>query len=1054
MPGTELWLSEFGYDTNNNSQISVPTIGGNSQYEVQAQWIVRSYLETVAAGFDRAILFDLRDICTGGFCPLFTSTGLLESQTFDYKPKNSWYYVYTMKNVLSEMVFDDDLTTCPDFSCPRVYRFIDPNNSNKKIYAVWSPTSTDTSYSFNLSLEGATSATLVEMGVPSIKGLTSSLLGANPSITVSERPIFVIVGDNSYTSGAGCTSNLTVSQQTCSTLKINWDAPNGVNKFQLWYLNGNKTASDFSLSEATLVADEIDANLLEYTVADLQVDTTFTFFLIPEGVIVDANNPNAPPICFIQTNTLNAANTCKIPISPSGIFDPFISLQNATRLVDEQPTLDPFCQPNLHPQTFWGFDFPPDQSVTQERLSLDLQAYYFIDALSIFDGGGIGQLMVQTAPSPNGPWTTFIDYQTVSTFDWVTFPNVLPSNQPFRYLKIIASDDDLVQLGELFLCGRLSNFNPDIIPGKIRSAIITGNSCNTIGIALKAPFDNDIAQYKIIFGAETRFFPFEGEDQNIVLENLQPGNNYSFSIITVDNIGQESDPFVIASSTLPLAECETNCNPNCPTQLCLKPSWITDLTPDNDYFPSRLIDEQGTAPVCGSGSPSTEWGFEFDPNDGVPPVIVQLDLQAVYNLDSIFLFDGNSAGLFMIDYLDENGTWQPLINYSTSQFNTWVLFEHSGIHARLLRITKFDINANINEIVIHASLFDSPSGEINDFIALSVDCDSANLSWTLPTNSAINQIKLLVATTTSLQETILPASTNTFTVNNLQSQTVYEFFLIAENNTNQIPAPNIITIQTPLISTCISDNPPNPVSNLHFTETDCDELTVSWTPPTDNDIAYYSLTVQPENLDFSFPPLQTPIKFEIPNLQSNTTYQINVKVIDQLNQESSIQSVSRTTLMLNQCGGAHCNPSCPTFICVENSWITDLTPGQNLDPTRLFDEPQLGNPVCGMTGTPTNGWGENYVPGLDFPPFIATLDLQQNYVLDAIYLFDIESDDDFKVEYQNSLGNWIEITTYFTAKYNEWHALDNLNITTQHLRFTKILNPAKIGEIAIFGLPE
>jgi len=423
MPSVELWLSEFGYDTNNNSFISVPTIGNFSQYQVQGQWIIRSYLETIAAGFDRAMVFDLRDACTGPFCTVFTSTGLLETQFNGFKPKDAWYYVSTMKNVMEDMVFDADLTMCDDFSCPRVYRFTDPNLPGKKIYAVWSPTSDGTSYHYSLDLEGANGGTLVELATPSITGISAPVTGTNPFIRVSESPVFVIVGDN-YTTGIGCTSNLSVSDQTCGSLKINWDAPNGVSTFQLWYMEGNHTSADFSLANATLVSDEIDANLLTYTVAGLPVNLPLTFFLIPEGVGVDVNNPNASPICSIQTMTLDATNTCRIPLDSSMIFDPFVNLQSAANLVDEQATLDPFCQPAVTPSTFWGFDFPADMSVTQERLSLDLGAFYDIDILALFDGGGIGKLTIQRADSPNGPWTDLTTYQTISTNDWRYFTDL------------------------------------------------------------------------------------------------------------------------------------------------------------------------------------------------------------------------------------------------------------------------------------------------------------------------------------------------------------------------------------------------------------------------------------------------------------------------------------------------------------------------------------------------------------------------------------------------------------------------------------------------------
>ncbi len=1063
MPSVELWLSEFGYDTNNNSRISVPTIGNFTQYQVQGQWIVRSYLETVAAGFDRAMVFDLRDVCTGSFCPTFESAGLLETQFNGFKPKDSWYYVHTMKSVLTDMVFDADLTACNDLSCPRVYRFIDPNNANKRIYAVWSPTADGTTLNYNLDLEGATTATLVELGAPSISGISSALAGTNPSIAVSESPVFVVVGDN-FSSGVGCTSNLTVSDQTCGSVQVNWDAANGVNNFQLWYMTGNQTPADFSLSTATLVADDIPASLLNYTVADLPVNSAITFFLIPEGVAVDINNPNTADICFVQSATLSAGNSCEIALNPSMIFDPSISLANATKLLDEQATLDPFCDPSLTPSTFWGFDFTPNMETAQERLSIDLGAFYDLNILAIYDGGGIGELTIQTAVSPNGPWTTVRVYPTVSTNDWRYFTDLFPNNQAVRFLRFIASPDDLVQIGELFLCGTPATNNPPITPGIVQSATVSSTSCNTVSLDLVAPFDKDILSYTVNFNGNSQTFSFTDSEQTITLTDLVDGTNFNFSIVTNDTEGLSSSPFIVSSSTLPSADCQINCNPSCPNQLCLKPSWVTDLTPQKpaDYDPTRLVDEQVTAPLCGNNSnPTTEWGFEFDPFDGLPPVIAQIDLQAEYNLDTIYLFDGNAEGTFMVDYLDENGVWQPLINYFTSAQAAWMIFENPSVHARFLRVTKSDIGANINEIVIHASPFtsvDPPSGDISDFDTNSINCNDATLSWTLPTNSAISQLKLVVTTTNSLEEIILPANTSTYTINGLKPNTVYECFLMPESNIVGPADLEIVTFQTPTNGNCNNNTPPDAVANFQIIRTECQEIMLSWQASTDNAIAYYNLVVQPSNQTFSFTPLKEPIAFDIKNLQPSTTYQFSIKAINFNGSESPTQTVSGTTQAANQCDddnddNENCDPNCPTYICVEPDWIDDLTPTEHLDARRLFDEAHLGNPICGENGIPISNWGEEYTPGLGVPPIIAIVDLQEVYNLDAIYLFDIESDGNFRVEYKDTNDNWVEIFTYFTWPYNEWYVQDNLNLTTQYLRFTKLENAAKIGEVALFGTP-
>ncbi len=50
LPGAEVWVSEFGYDTNQQSPFRAPAIGTFSGAEVQGQWIVRSYLAFTETG--------------------------------------------------------------------------------------------------------------------------------------------------------------------------------------------------------------------------------------------------------------------------------------------------------------------------------------------------------------------------------------------------------------------------------------------------------------------------------------------------------------------------------------------------------------------------------------------------------------------------------------------------------------------------------------------------------------------------------------------------------------------------------------------------------------------------------------------------------------------------------------------------------------------------------------------------------------------------------------------------------------------------------------------
>jgi len=751
----ELWLSEFGYDTNDLSPTRAPAIGTTDNYEVQAQWIIRSFMEAAAAGIDRALVYDLRDNCSQPDCGLFQSSGLLEAKANNYKPKNSWYYTYAMKNVLNGMVFVADQSPCADLTCARIYKFQDPNNSNKRVYVAWSPTSNNTSFSQQIDLEGATAAKLVQLDLPSIYGTVSPLTGATPSVTISERPVFIMVDGADYYSAAACTSNFNVTQQSCSTVRLNWDAPGAVTNFQLWVQPGTISNANFSHRLATLVTDTLSANLLSYTVTGLEESSDYTFFLFPEGV----GKSETAKFCSVQTSTTTTANSCQINMDPTWIFDYVRLASNADNLLDEQTDSDPFCgtanntrvvcdydvrtlspteglqsyyfnswlfEPNLRKAhalgvfkenlvdnplcdprfgtratSNWGVDY---QNPNKEQVSIDLQQDYYLEAISLFDAQGIGEVEIQYADSPNGPWTSVLTYRTVDYLNWKTFANIFPINTPIRYLRIWASEDDAANIGELSICGLLTGMDRDIDPGVVKNAKLVSSTCEVVNLEWAHPFDADISHYKVIVGGVVSNIPFMVNEQLASITGLMADTNYEFAIVTIDNAGNASDTIKVIGQTFAEGECDLTCNLSCACQICLRPSWITELSTNVLMPPTMLIDEQNTLPICGIGSaPITNRGADFSSGSN-PLSIVQLDLQEWHLLHTLHLYDGSSSGLFKVEYLDEMDVWQELFSYQTAKYNEWVSFSNLEITTKLLRLTQMDNGGVINEIGICGDL--------------------------------------------------------------------------------------------------------------------------------------------------------------------------------------------------------------------------------------------------------------------------------------------------------------------------------------------------------------
>jgi Secretion system C-terminal sorting domain len=245
--GLELWLSEFGYDTNEKSPQRVPSIPKKGiepladLQEVQGRWLVRSYLEVAAAKWTKGIAFFLRDITSDQARPggnpegLFQSSGLLLDKANQFAPKKSYFYVYTMKNSLGASKYSHELSAFDqnsangtftywnrwryliDATKPRIYYFR-PNSDNstqvaETIYptlvsngslAVWMPTSDNSSLiNFKLRFKNfpntVTSVRVTELQSGATAGYSYSARvytdtdGKKYIIIpkVTERPIFV-----------------------------------------------------------------------------------------------------------------------------------------------------------------------------------------------------------------------------------------------------------------------------------------------------------------------------------------------------------------------------------------------------------------------------------------------------------------------------------------------------------------------------------------------------------------------------------------------------------------------------------------------------------------------------------------------------------------------------------------------------------------------------------------------------------------------------------------------------------------------------------------------
>jgi hypothetical protein len=142
LPNRELWLSEFGYDTNPASPQSAKAYSNYTAEDLQAMWLIRSYLECIAAGVDKIFMYNLIDENQfPGVPPLFQTSGLAKSENEGYVKKSSWQKIATFISSLDGMTFKGDTSTSDAF---RNYHFANKTLQKEVSYA-WSPTD-DNSY--------------------------------------------------------------------------------------------------------------------------------------------------------------------------------------------------------------------------------------------------------------------------------------------------------------------------------------------------------------------------------------------------------------------------------------------------------------------------------------------------------------------------------------------------------------------------------------------------------------------------------------------------------------------------------------------------------------------------------------------------------------------------------------------------------------------------------------------------------------------------------------------------------------------------------------------
>ncbi|MBQ8840069.1 MAG: hypothetical protein IJ004_01925 [Clostridia bacterium] len=198
-PEKEVWITEFGWDTNQSyaTSTSAHAYAEYTGRQVQAMWLTRTYLILSAIGIDKADMY----MCHGGndetSVGKYGTCGVIgveydENGNEVKVKKDSYYYLYTLKNTLGNYTFDEQIEAYDENVL--IYKY--KTAEGRTAYALWCKTSDGTKVdNYQLRIDG-TCATIVEAVYGDCDGVKTRITSdeySYVSVNVSENPVYVVV---------------------------------------------------------------------------------------------------------------------------------------------------------------------------------------------------------------------------------------------------------------------------------------------------------------------------------------------------------------------------------------------------------------------------------------------------------------------------------------------------------------------------------------------------------------------------------------------------------------------------------------------------------------------------------------------------------------------------------------------------------------------------------------------------------------------------------------------------------------------------------------------
>lgn len=138
-PDVECFLGEYGYDKSRHSKVSAPLVPGYNQSESQGIMLIRAINAIAFSGFDRYIIYWIKDTEDENSPGLFLTSGILrEHQPGSiYAPYPAWYYISTLVHHLGNYVPEKIIS---EKGNAWIYKYRNKLQPDSSAYFVYSPT--------------------------------------------------------------------------------------------------------------------------------------------------------------------------------------------------------------------------------------------------------------------------------------------------------------------------------------------------------------------------------------------------------------------------------------------------------------------------------------------------------------------------------------------------------------------------------------------------------------------------------------------------------------------------------------------------------------------------------------------------------------------------------------------------------------------------------------------------------------------------------------------------------------------------------------------------